>query len=79
MEERLGLRICNYQSDNGQFVDNTFVQQSKIIGQGFIYRDVHDHFQNGIAERNIRDLQDRARKMIIHAKNKWPEAIDTSL
>jgi hypothetical protein len=41
--------------------------------------DLHTHFQNGIAEQNIRDLQDRARTMIIHAKNKGPEAIDTML
>jgi hypothetical protein len=41
--------------------------------------DVNEHFQNGIAERRIRDLQERARTMIIHAKNHWPEAIDTCL
>ena len=37
------------------------------------------HFQNGIAEKRIYDLQERARTMLIHSQNKWPTAIETEL
>jgi hypothetical protein len=33
MAERLGVKISNYYTDNGQFVDNSFVQHSKIWGK----------------------------------------------
>jgi hypothetical protein len=37
------------------------------------------HHQNGIAEKRIRDLQDLARSMLIHAMRRWPDAINTYL
>ena len=37
------------------------------------------HFQNGVAERRIRELQDHARTMLIQANRRWPTAIDTHL
>ena len=43
------------------------------------YCGVNAHFQNGRAEKAIRDLQTMARKMILHAKGRWPEAIHLSL
>jgi hypothetical protein len=48
-------------------------------GQTVSYCGVKAHFQNRIEERRTRDLQERARTMIIHAANQWPEAIDTCL
>ena len=40
---------------------------------------VDAHHQNGIAEKRIRDLTESARKMILHAKSRWPSAINTAL
>jgi hypothetical protein len=37
------------------------------------------HHQNGVAERRIRDLQDSARAMMIHAYRRWPDAINVNL
>jgi hypothetical protein len=37
------------------------------------------HFQNGIAEKRIRDVQDLARTMMIHARHHWPNAITANL
>jgi hypothetical protein len=39
----------------------------------------HAHFQNSIAEKRIRDLQDSARTMLMHAKHHWPRAINAHL
>jgi hypothetical protein len=40
---------------------------------------VNAHFQNGIAEKRIRDLQEPARKQLLHAKARWPAAVTTNL
>jgi hypothetical protein len=40
---------------------------------------VEAHHQNGRAEKRIRDVQDEARTMLIHANRHWPEAIDARL
>jgi hypothetical protein len=40
---------------------------------------VNAHFQNGIAERAIRDLSESARKQLLHARACWPAAVHLSL
>jgi hypothetical protein len=40
---------------------------------------VNTHFQNGIAEKRIRDLQEPARKQLLHAKARWPAAVTTNM
>ena len=37
------------------------------------------HFQNGIAERRIRELQEQARTMLIHANKRWPTTVNAYL
>ena len=37
------------------------------------------HFQNGVAEKWIRDLQDSSRYMFLHAMARWPQAISIHL
>jgi hypothetical protein len=48
--------------------------QIKITSAG-----VNAHHQNGVAERRIRELQDMARTMLIHANSRWPESVTTNL
>jgi hypothetical protein len=48
-------------------------------GQTISFCGVGAHFQNGIAEKRIRDLQDSARTMLIHANRRWPSAITVNL
>jgi hypothetical protein len=40
---------------------------------------VNAHFQNGIAEKRIRDLQEHARTMMLHAKSRWPKGVSIHL
>jgi hypothetical protein len=47
--------------------------------QGLTFAGVNAHHQNGKAERRIRELQDMARTMLIHAKHRWPTAITANL
>ena len=79
LAKSLGVKIQHYHADNGRFADKAFLKDVEEKGQTISFCGVRAHFQNGIAERRIRDLQERARTMLIHAQNKWPHAIDASL
>jgi hypothetical protein len=74
-----GLRIRHYHADNGRFADNAFLKDVTLQGQTISYCGVNAHFQNGIAEKMIRDLQESARKQLLHAKSRWPKAVELNL
>ena len=82
--EQRGVKIKHYHADNGRFADNAFIQDCKTQGQSISYCGVNAHFQNGIAERRIRDLQEQTRTSMLYAMNKcrkmiliclWPYAM----
>ena len=77
--EKNNVRVQSYQADNGRFAEKAFVDHATSKGQAITYCGVNAHFQNGVAERRIRALQDSARTMLLHAKHRWPSAIDTAL
>ena len=60
MARSYGITIKHYHADNGRFADNKFVDHAASQGQSISYCGVGAHFQNGIAERQIRDLQEGA-------------------
>lgn len=55
------------------------MQNLKQNSQTITFAGVNAHFQNGIAKKQIRDLQDSPRSMILTAKNNWPTAISPAL
>ena len=59
--------------------DNAFKNSVQDNNQTILYCEVNVHFQNGIVEKRIRDLQETARTMLIHAKIRWPEAFNINL
>ena len=73
------VHIKHYHCDNGRFADNLFVRDVDEKNQTISYAGVNAHFQNGIAEKRIRDLQESARKMLLHAKSRWSEAVSINL
>jgi hypothetical protein len=72
-----GVQISAYQADNGVFRAHEFVQQLKE--QKIHFSGVGAHHQNGIAERAIQTVTNRARTMMLHAFLHWPEQTDVSL
>jgi hypothetical protein len=74
-----GVTIKHYHADNGRFADNAFLNSVATSGQTISFCGVNAHFQNGIAEKRIRDLQEQARKQLLHAKARWPTAIEINL
>jgi hypothetical protein len=55
------------------------MQAIKDAGQTITFCGVNAHFQNGVAERRLRSLQDQARTMLIHSQHRWPTAINAHL
>jgi hypothetical protein len=74
-----GVRILHYHCDNGCFADNAFKNSGSAKGQRLTFCGVNAHFQNGIAEKAIRDLRESARKQLLHARQRWPAAIHLAL
>ena len=74
-----GIKILHYHADNGRFANNAFIANCKAQRQGLSFCGVNAHFQNGVAEQCIRDLQELARRSLLHAMNKWKRMVITCL
>ena len=68
-----GVQILNYHADNGVFRANNWIKacQSDPNPQGMTFAGVDTHHTNGLTNRQIRDIQDNGRAMMIHATHKW--------
>jgi transposase InsO family protein len=67
-----GVNILHYHADNGRFADKAFRQAISEKGQTISFCGVNAHWQNGVAERRIRELQENANTMLLHARRRWP-------
>jgi hypothetical protein len=74
-----GVLITHYHADNAIFDSKEFVAEVHASRQTISYCAVNAHHQNGKAEKGIHDLQDAARTMMLHAKQRWPSAVTTHL
>jgi hypothetical protein len=63
-----GAQVLHYHADNGILSSKDFMNEVVRCGQSILFCAVNAHHQNGRAEKRIRDLQDAARTMLIHAK-----------
>ena len=75
----MGVKIYSYHADNGRFSDNLFLESIAKSRQTITFCGVGAHHQNGKAEKKIRDLRESARKMLLHAMLRWPQAITINL
>ena len=73
------VKILHYRTDNSRFADNGFIQACKDNNQGLTYCGVNAHFQNGMAEKWIRDLQEQSRTMLLFVVHKWPRMLSMAL
>ena len=77
--QQLGVRVMHYHADNGRFADNDWLADIARSRQTITFCGVGAHFQNGVAEKRIRDLQENARTMLLQAELRWPKAHSTAL
>ena len=79
LAEDMGIRVHHYHAENGWFTDTGFVEDCQKQCQGITYCGVNAHFQNGIAEKKIHDLQEQTRTMMLHALCKWSSMLSIHL
>jgi hypothetical protein len=70
--------IKRYHADNGVFTSKLFRQSCTQQNQQITFCGVDAHHQNGIAERYVQTITERARTMLIHAMINWPDIIQES-
>jgi hypothetical protein len=71
-----GVVVRHYHSDNGIFETREFQDEVAACQQTISFCGVNAHHQNGKAEKKIRDLQELTRTMILHAQQRWSDAIN---
>ena len=76
-----GVSVRHYHADNGRFAENMWLDavETHRPRQTISFCGVGAHHQNGVAEKKIRDLQENARTMMLHASLRWPMAHSVSL
>ena len=77
--QTMGIKVETYHADNGIFRAHKWVNACNNKGQRLTFAGVNAHHQIGVAERRIRELQELAQTMMIHANWKWRNAHSTIL
>ena len=77
--ENRGVRVQAYHADNGIFKAKKWVEECRQRKQDLTFAGVNAHYQNGIAEQRIRELQETTRAMLIHASKRWPGVVTIHL
>jgi hypothetical protein len=64
-----GVSIISYRADNGQFADTGFQQAIKDSNQKITNCAVRAHHQNGIVERQNKELTLISRTLLLHVND----------
>jgi hypothetical protein len=77
--ESHGVKVMHNHADNGMFVYHAFIEDIKQQNQKITYCGVNAHFQSGVAEKCIWDLQDLTCTAMLYASAHWPKAFSNHL
>lgn len=72
---KYNVNIRNIRADNGVYTAKCFQEACLKKQQTLTFCAVGAHWQNGIAERFIGSITQRARTILLHAMTRWPNVI----
>ena len=73
------VQVQTYHGDNGIFKSKEFQDSLTKSEQELRFPGVGAHHQNGVAERTIRIVTEKARSMMQHASLHWPDKFEVQL
>jgi hypothetical protein len=73
------VSIKHIHSDNGVFATKVFQDHVDASDQHQLFCGVGAHWQNGVIERYIGVITTRARTMLLHAMERWPDVITSEM
>ena len=73
------MRVQVYHADNGILKAKKWIEECQQQNQDLTFAGVNTHYQNCIAKRRIRELQETTRAMLIHASKRWPGVVTIHL
>jgi transposase InsO family protein len=73
--KRYNVSIKHIHCDNGVFSTKVFREHVEASDQQQSFCGVGAHWQNGVIERFIGVITTRARTMLLHAMDKWPDVV----
>lgn len=76
---RMGHKVMYYHADNSIFASTEWRASCGDLDQQLTFAGVGAHHMNGVAEAKIKTLKNLAQTMMIHSKQRWPQAITTNL
>ena len=62
--------IGNFHANNRHLTENAFMSYVRTSGQTISFCGVNVHFHNGIAEKQIRDIQELSINHILYTKSR---------
>ena len=74
-----GVKIKAFRADNGIFKSTEFRLKLQENNQSISFCGVGAHHQNGVAERYIRTMVEKARIVLLNAHARWPDHVDMEL
>ena len=74
LEKTHNVVIKHYHADNGLFDTKLFKESVTLSNQTLSFCGVNAHYQNGKAERRIKEVTTGARTALLHAAHRWPKA-----
>ena len=74
-----GVKVKRYRADYGVFECKKFKDYCDALEHDLSLCGVNARWQNGIAERQIRTVVDRARTMLLHAMYHWPDEVTVKI
>jgi hypothetical protein len=74
-----GVKIKAYHGDNGIFKSAEFQDTLTKLEQHLKFSGVGAHHQNGVTERSIRAVTEKAQTMMQHAYMHWPDEFQVQL
>jgi hypothetical protein len=74
-----GVVVQEYLTDSGTFKATKFVAHINETQQMMHFCGTNAHNKNGVAERAIQRISNKARAMILHARMHWKDGTDASL